>query len=394
MTRLHPMLTVVITGVISSVIATSFFHIADSEIDPRLGSNGDFDPAFAATVALGFLGLTMTVGVTLFDEDASRTNWEANRAHYGHLLDRFTKIVRRPWHTVFAIGPTYGILAAAFVVTWRAFAKSPGESGTVWGDYLQSPLPALLVVLCCWILVTFALMWNGIVDACSRTSKPVSIAVFVVSFVVSLIGNPAFFAFALPRLPPFPSIVVCLLVLLLALSAQIATRRWAIAQARRFGYDRPLPPASPDQEEAPLLSLLRPVWAAPGGSAAFNSYPTTTAIGADPGRNLPPNDVIRPGERLLMWLSTDHTHKPHMLVATDRRFVQVAIIGPGRTLVLAQASPGTLIGATSHHQGPDVVTSAHFRDQRPMRIVGGDPISSARFAKALDHLAHTGRVPY
>ena len=379
-TRIHPMLTVVITGLIPSGIATFFFHTANSGIDPRHGSNGDFDPAFAALVALGFLGLAMTATVTLFEEDMSRTNVDANRAHRGHLLDRFTKIVRRPWHTVFAIGPTCGILAAAFIASWRAFAQSPGESGTVWSDFLLSPLPALVVVLCCWNLVTFALMWNGIVDACSRVNKAVSVTVFVVSFAVSLIGNAAFFAFALPRLPPLPSAVVCLLVLLLALGAQIATRRWAIAQARRFGYDRPLPPVAPEQdasteqEEAPLLSLLRPAWEVPSG-------------------DLPPNDLIGHGERTLLWLGNNRSNEPQMLVATDRRIMQVAIVGPGRTRVLAQACPGTLIGSTTHHRGPDIVTSAHFRGRRPMHLVGGDPIASARFAQALDHLAHTGRLP-
>lgn len=390
--HLHPMFPVVISGLVSSAIATLVFHTANSGFSLRPGHAGDADPTIAASAAFAILGFVTTIAVMLFEEDETRTNWESNELHRGHVLDRFTAFVRRPWYRVFSLGPISGLLAAASVVSWTALAQSPGEPGTVWGDYLQSPLPALVVVLCCWILVTLGLMFNGIGDACSRTSKAASITVFVLSFVISLLVNPVILVLALSYLPTVQCLVVCLPILLLALGAQFATRRWAMGQARLLGYDRPRPLGA--LRRSSLASRIGSAFARREGSSPFGVQGQMAPFGAQlTTGNHPPFDVLNPGERILMWLRGDRTRPPQMLVATDRRFMLVSTTGHGRGFVLAQAGPGQLLGGTSHYPGADAVTSAHFSDHPPMHICGQDPIASARFADALNNLARTGSLP-
>lgn len=390
--RLHPMFPVVIGGLMPSAIATFVFHTANSGFSLRSGYDGDADPTSLASIAFGILGFVTVIGVMLFDEDGTRRNWEANELHRGHVLDRFTAFVRRSWPRVFSLGPISGLAAAVSVASWAALAQSPGEPGTVWGDYLQSPLPALVVVLCSWILVTLGLMFNGIVDACSRTSKATSITVFVLSFVISLLVSPVILMLALSYLPTVPTLLICLPVLLLALGAQFATRRWAITQARLLGYDHPGPFGV--FRKSSLASRIGSAFARSEVSSPFGAQGQMAPFGAQlPRGSHPPFDVLNPGERILMWLRGDRSQQPQMLVATDRRFMLVSITGSGHSFVLAQASPGQLLGGTSHYQGADAVTSARFSDHPPMRICGQDPIVSARFAEALNDLASTGSLP-
>ncbi|MGO2862574.1 MAG: hypothetical protein ACTIC1_15550 [Brevibacterium sp.] len=384
--RIHPLSAVGITAAIPPLITTAIFHCLNGGIESRSSHPGDADPADTGMFALGWLGFIITASIMLFEEDFSRTTPEAIRLHRGHQLDRFTGSVRSHWLTAFSFGPLTGILSAAAITTWCVAAESPGEPGTVWGDYLRSPLPALTVILSCWVVVTFCLAWKGIVDACSRTSKSTSVTVFVVSLVLSLLGNAALFAVILPILPPLPALLTLLPILLVALAAQLLTRRVARVRAALFGYTRPVPlgPSAPSAPEpgTPLRELLIEKLGANRHTSPFGLQ----------GSTLPPYDLLEPGESLLMWLRSDRSPEPQMLIATDRRFVLASIIENGSSYILAQATPGKLLGGSSDYQGPDIVTSALFSDRPPMRILGGDPIASARFAAALDDLARTGKM--
>jgi hypothetical protein len=52
-----------------------------------------------------------------------------------------------------------------------------------------------------------------------------------------------------------------------------------------------------------------------------------------------------------------------------------------------------LLGARSNRHGPDLITAVGLRGRSEMIAQGGDPVASQSFARALTHLARTGRLP-
>lgn len=356
--RIRPLLVLGIIVAIPPVVTTAVFHVFNDEIDSTFGRLDD-DFAHAPVLALGLLGLIITIAAVFVRQEPSRTTSEAFRFQAGHQLDRFTASERSDWFLAFLPGPLIGIASAAVVTTWRFATVSPGENGTVWGDCLRSPAPALVILLSCWVLVTLCLTWRSIVRTCSCTSKSMSVTVSITGLVFLLFGGAALFAFVLPILPPVPALLTLLPILLAAQAVQLLIRRSARIRAALF-YDPSIPFGPTDPEH--------------------------------PGSTLPPYDLLDPGERLLMWMRSDRSPEPQMLVATDRRFVLASIIENGSSYVLVQAAAGKLLGGSSGYQGPDIVTSALFSDRPPMRILGGDPIASARFAGALSDLARNGKM--
>ena len=373
--RTHKLGTTLVYAVTLALFMLVVFALTNAGIDPRANRIDDFDPKGAASVCFCLLGLYHSIAIIFFDEDDSQKSSEpAPDAHVPRVPDSYTGFVRQAWYKVLSVGPLFAVFCAASVFAWHSFAEFPGAPGTLWGDYATSPAPALGLFLLCWAATNVGLTFAAIAEAFNRDRPGLFITAMVIMFLVG-IGNTVGFIF-LPEQPTDSALALAAIALPLSLIALIGGRAWATVRVKR--YDENHPPQSarekqraekfdPQQRQQPHQQQRH-----------------------QPGP--PPHDMLEPGERLLMHFHGNNDPKPQVLIATDRRFASALVLPSGRTLILEQATPGQLTGASSQFQGPDLVTVAHFRDRQDMRVLGGNPKVSQAFAEALTHLARTGQV--
>ncbi|NJC55146.1 hypothetical protein [Brevibacterium marinum] len=366
--RTHRFSTTLVYAVTLTVFMLVIFALVNAGIDPRVG-RGDFDPKNAAMVCFGMLGLYHSVAIIFFDDDDSPTTREAAAdAHIPRAPDSYTGFIRQAWYKVLSVGPIFAVFCMASVFIWHSFAEFPGTLGTVWGDYTASPLPALALFLLCWAAASIGFTLAAVAEAFNRDRRGLFITAMIVMFIVGL-GITAWFFF-LPDQRTGTALTIAALALPLSLLTLIGARAWAIARVSRYDAAHPRQSARQRRRQARF-----------GPRAQRQACPGS-----------PPHDMLRRGEELLMHFKSERTAEPQMLIATNQRFVRASILGSDRTFVLEQASPGQLTGADSQRMGPDLLTTAHFRDSQDMRVVGGDPEQSRAFAEAVSRLARTGRI--
>ena len=356
-------------AVLLAAFMVVIFALANAGIDPRANHYGDFDPKRAASACFGLLGLYHSIAIIFFDEDDSSTSARAADVHLPKAPDSYTGFVRQAWYKVLSVGPIFGSFCTASVFIWHSFAEFPGTPGTVWGDYGSSPLPALTLFLLCWAAANTGFMFAAIAEAFNRDRPGLFITALIVMYIVGL-GITVGFMVLLPDKPTVAALPVAAIILPLSLIAVIGARMWAIARVDR--YDAKYPGLS--ARERRRLARF-------GRDQQRRSH-----------QGQPPHDLLRRGEKLLMHFQSDRSAEPQLLIATNQRFVRASILGSDRTFVLEQASPGQLAGASSERVGPDLMTTAHFRDRQDMRVVGGDPEQSRAFAEAITFLARTGKI--
>ncbi|SDS22711.1 hypothetical protein SAMN04489751_1525 [Brevibacterium sandarakinum] len=282
-------------------------------------------------------------------------------------------------HTFFATvvcGALPAAFAAAAVFIWQAIAAVPGTPETVWGDYLASPLPAIVVFLACWSAANIGFAIAACAEAFHRTRSGLVATILVAMFIVAMfivgLGITAGFAF-LPSRPTSLALLVTVIAFPLSLLAMTGALVWALSRVARWEARRPASALWPESR-AQHLDSMRP--GAPG-----TSYPGG-----------PPFDVLEPDETVLTYFKSERTPEPQLLIATNQRFVRASILGTDRTFILEQAGPGQLAGARSERVGRDLMTTAHFHDHPVMRVVGGDPRQSRAFAVAVTRLTRSGQL--
>lgn len=367
--RTHKFSTTLVYAVVLAGFTLFVFFLANAGIDPRVGRHGGFDPEQAASACFGLLGLYHTITIIFFDEDDSSTTTEAARdSHIPRARDSYTGFIRQPWYKVLSVGPIFAASCAISVFIWHSFAKFPGTPGTVWGDYTTSALPALTLFLACWAALNLGFTFAAVAEAFNRDRTGLFITAMIVMFIVG-IGVAAGFMF-MPAQSTASVLALLAIAFPLSLLATVGTRIFAVTRVTRYVANNPH--RSP-REKRRLARF--------GASHQRRTHPAQ-----------PPHDMFRHGEKLLMHFRSDRTPEPQMLIATDRRFVRASVLGSDRTFVLEQADPGQLSGVSSERVGPDLTTTAHFRDRQAMRVVGGDPEQSRAFAEAATRLAHTGKI--
>ncbi|WP_231444915.1 hypothetical protein [Brevibacterium zhoupengii] len=374
--RTHKLSTTLLYAVVLALFMLIVFALTNAGIDPRANRLfGDFDPKGAATVCFGLLGLYHSVAIILFDEDDSPKSSEAPPdPHVPRPPDSYTGFIRQAWYKVLSVGPIFAFICAASVFVWHSFAEYSGIPGTVWGDYATSATPALTLFLLCWACTNVGLMFAAIAEAFNRDLAGIFIAAMLVMFLVA-IGNTVGFILLADQ-PTVEALTLALIVFPLSLLALIGARAWAIVRVNRYDAAHPHGSSSKPRRSQ-------------------NQRRSQNERRSQNQRRLqgpPPQDMLEPGERLLMHFHGDHAPEPQMLIATTSRFVRASIVRSDRTFVLEQASPSQLVGASSHREGYDIVTVAHFRDRQDMRVLGGSPEQSQAFAEAVTHLARTGQI--
>lgn len=373
--RTHTFFATVICGALLAVLALLAFSLFNAGIDPRTGHRGDIDPSSAAMVGFGVLGFVHSIAIIFFTDDAAAAK---GRRFEARIPDSFTGFIRQAAIKVFSVGPIFAAFAAASVFIWHSIAAVPGTSGTVWGDYMTSPLPAIVVFLACWSAANIGFAIAACAEAFHRTRSglfaTVLVATVLVAMVILGLGITAGFAF-LPSQPTSLALIVTVIAFLLSLLTMAGIRVWAIARVARWEAPRPAPTLWPESRAQRFDSVL------PGAPGA----PGTSYTGG------PPFDVLEPDETVLTYFKSERTPEPQLLIATNQRFVRASILGSDRTFILDQAAPGQLAGARSERVGRDLMTTAHFHDHPVMRVVGGDPRQSRAFAVAVTRLTRSGQ---
>ncbi len=353
----------VVYGVVLTVLALVAFSAINAGIDPRMVDRGTINPKYAATVGFGILGLVHSIAIIYFTDD------DALAADGGRveptIPDSATGFIRQAGYRVFSVGPIFSVFAAASIFIWHAIAAVPGESGTVWGDYGSSPLPALSVFLACWSAVNIGFTLASCAEACHRNLFGLFVTILFAMFVVSL-GITVGFLF-LPVQSTGGALISSAIAFPVSLFALVGSRAWAKARVARWDAVHPRPMPQPQ----PQLDDIDPT--APG-----THYPGG-----------PPLDMLRRGEKLLMHFKSERTPEPQLLIVTNQRFVRASILGSDRTFILDQTEPGQLSEVTSQRVGHDLMTTAHFHDRQDMHVVGGDPMQSRAFAEAVGRFVRT-----
>lgn len=389
--RTHKMSTNVVYGVGLAGFTTIVFFLMNAGIDPRAHRVGDFDPAGAGIVGIGLYGLYHTIAIIFFNEDdSSDKDAPAPDHHVPRAPDSYTGFIRQAWYKVFSVGPIWAFFSAASIFIWHSFAKSTGTPGTIWGDYSASPLPALVIFFACWSAVNLGFTLSAVAEAFNRDHPAVFIIMLVTMFLLG-IGLTFVFMFPIPEMSTGSGLSLVTITLPLSLLALFGTRLWAVVRVARC--DAAHPHLSPRQQHR--RERFDPRHQDNGGPRAGavqqgSAVPHATA--APPTDLLQQGEVLQPGEALLLQFRSDLTPEPQMLIATNRRVVRASVNGQGRSVVLDQAQPGQLMGGSCTFDAGGVVTTAHFRGRAEMRLLGGDPAQSQRFAEALTRLARTGRT--
>lgn len=370
--RTHKLSTTLVYAVALTLFMLGVFALTNAGIDPRAGRVGDFDPKDAATACFGMLGLYHSIAIVFFDDDDSeKTADAATDAHIPRPADSFTGFVRQAWYKVLSVGPIFAAFCTASVFIWHSFAEFPGTLGTVWGDYTESPLPALALFFLCWAATNVGFVFASIAEAFNRDLYGLFLAAMIVMFLAGLGITVSFFF--LPDQPTGSALTVAVIALPVSLIALLGARACAIVRVSRYDATHPRLTARERRRQARF------------GHQNKQHQPRPHPDG-------PPHDMLRRGEKLLMRFPSDRTPEPQMLIATDQRFARASIVGSDRTFVLEQAAPGQLAGASSQWVQGHLVTIAHFRDRQDMRVVGGNPEQSRAFAEAVTLLARTGQV--
>lgn len=247
------------------------------------------------------------------------------------------------------VGPIWAAFCTASVFVWRAITTDHGTPGTVWGDYTGSALPALALFFACWTAANIGFAIASCAESYHRDRPRLFAAALIVMFALGL-GSAAGLLL-LPAQPTAAALLVTGISCPLSLAALAGTRSWS--KARVASWDEA------DRET--------------------------------PCRDVPPFDLLREDETLLLHFKSERTPEPQLLIATNQRFVRASILGSDRTFVLEQSSPGQLTAASSQRVGHDLMTTAHFHDRRVMSVVGGDPVQSRNFAEAVNRLLRTGQ---
>lgn len=369
--RTHTFFATVVCGALLAVLALIAFSLFNAGIDLRAGHHGDVDPASAAMVGFGAFGFFHSIAIIFFTDDPTAAK---GRRFEPRIPDSFTGFIRKAGYKVFSVGPIFAAFTAAAVFIWQAIAAVPGTPETVWGDYLASPLPAIVVFLACWSAANIGFAIAACAEAFHRTRSGLVATILVAMFIVGL-GITAGFAF-LPSRPTSLALLVTVIAFPLSLLAMTGALVWAISRVARWEAPRPASALWPESR-AQHLGSNRP--GAPG--APGTSYPGG-----------PPFDVLEPDETVLTYFKSERTPEPQLLIATNQRFVRASILGTDRTFILEQAGPGQLAGARSERVGRDLMTTAHFHDHPVMRVVGGDPRQSRAFAVAVTRLTRSGQL--
>lgn len=356
----------VVYGVVVTIIALIAFSMINAGIDPRLVDRGNINPRYAAMVGFGILGLFHSVAITFFtDDDAVAGDGGCAEPKFP---DSATGFIRQAAYRVFSVGPIFAAFASASVFIWHAIAAVPGTSGTVWGDYGASPVPALVVFLACWTAVDIGFTIASCAESFHRSRFGLFVTLLFAMFIIGLAITSGFLF--LPTQPTGGALIIVVIAFPLSLFALVRARAWATDRVARWDAAAPRPLLQPQTR----LGNVDPT--APG-----SPYPGG-----------PPFDMLRRGEKLLMHFKSERTPEPQLLIATNQRFVRASILGSDRTFILEQASPGQLSAVTSHRVGHDLMTTAHFHDRQAMHILGGDPIQSRAFAEAVGRLVRTGQI--
>lgn len=387
--RTNKFFATVVYGVVLAVIALIAFSTFNASIDPRLVSHGDVNPSYAPMAGFGLFGFFHAVAIIFFsDDDAAAVDCGRPTRR---IPDSFTGFIRQAGYKVFSVGPIFAAFCTASVFVWRAIAADLGTSGTVWGDYTASPLPALVVFLACWTAANIGFTVAALAEAFHRDRSGLFATILVAMFILAL-GLTAGFL-SLPAQPTGGALIVIVIAFPISLLAMARARSWAVIRVARWDalHPRSAPQTQPRAVPSPMLqqelqSLLHPLFRAEPRLARFDSLRPGTPY---PGG--PPFDMLRRGEKLLVHFKSERTPEPQLLIATNQRFVRASILGSDRTFILEQASPGQLTGARSERVGRDLMTTVHFHDRRVMRVVGGDPKHSRTFSEAVNRLTRSGQ---
>ena len=351
-------------GIGFAVFASLPFFLANAGINP-LGNRvlRGIDPDQAPGLAIGALFLLCAIAAFAFYEDTppeGSSRARAQRAADPHGMKRRqppTAFVRSPWPRVFAVGPVWAVCGVIAAFIWHAFAQDSGVPGTVWGDLTSSPLPAVALLFGLWATANVSLSLGAIADAFHRTLWTIFLIVSVLIAILAITIGAV--APNILTMSPVSALTVTAVCLIITTTSLVPARLFAVARARVT--DR-----IDAAHEVRLQSLLM---------------------------------TLAPGENLMLHFADRENPAGQILAATNRRLLLAAPTStgaaarPGQVLILDQAHPGQLHGASTKFRPAGHTTSVHFRDRPDMELIGGEPSEADKFAEALTTLATTGRLP-
>lgn len=362
---------IVVFGLLIAGIALIAFTSTNAGVASK-HSPDDFggDPYLAPSIILGLLLALNAVAIAalaIAGEDDHPDRAEAE-PHTPRQPKSFTRFVHAPLPRVLLVGPIWAGCSLVALFIGHTYSADPGVPGTVWGDLTGNPLSALSIVFLCWATANMAFAWSSLAEAFSQDRRPVSLTILTCGLGLGCLTAGLFGFFGLATLTTVIAFLLGAVCLIVSTALLIPLRWWAIRRVDRF-----------DSAERPTAGTRR----SPGRSAQ------------------PPEDALRPGERILTTYlgevpnahANGSTADPQMLVLTDRRIFRASIIAPGHTFVLEQAEPGQLSGGASERRTNQVLTTVLFNCRQPMSVTGGTAEASGRFAEAITVLARTGRLP-